>query len=338
MELKKNKISEHIRRNRFIPTAALLELTYKCNFNCNHCYRPIESRKELTKEEIFCIIDELASLGCFVIGFSGGEVFLRKDFLDIVEYSNKKGFGIHIYTNGSLINEDNIEKIKSINLIGLYIGFYGATKKTYTKITKNPTAKTKVVNAIKLLKKHKIPFILATLISKHNYEEFGKIITITKQLCNNTSCLGFNYKMLPTFDGGIKPLSCEISESQKKALSLDRAFKKYTKKSPYHNRKREFCEAGISSLGISPYGDVYPCTILRIPAGNIRQKKLKEIWQESENLSIVRKVLIKAPDICDNCKVRFYCHHCPGKVLLNKKEDGHCLSLLKKKGGRIING
>jgi len=56
----RNNIFEYINRNRFVPLSAMIELTYKCNFNCGFCYRAIEKRKELTKKEVFCLLDELA--------------------------------------------------------------------------------------------------------------------------------------------------------------------------------------------------------------------------------------------------------------------------------------
>lgn len=324
MESKKIEILDYLRRNRFVPSAALLELTYKCNFNCKHCYRAIENNSELTKKEIFSVINDLASLGCLLIGFSGGEVFLRSDFLEIAEYAKYKGFGITIFTNGSTINEENIERIKSLNPMKIQIGFYGVTNKTYTRITKNPTAKSKVMHTLKLLKKYKISFVLGGLLSIDNYNEFEKMIKLGKKMCRNINNFKFGTSVIPRFDGDTGPLSCEISEQQKRILSLNKALKKYVTMAP---NKKVFCEAGISTISISPYGEVYPCTNLRISAGNIRNKSFKEIWQESKMLSILRKTLLQEPRVCNECKLNSYCTHCPAIVFLTKSNlaNASCL-------------
>ncbi len=324
MKSKKIEILDYLRRNRFVPMAALLELTYKCNFNCRHCYRAMENNRELTKKEIFGVIDDLASLGCLLIGFSGGEVFLRKDFLEIAEYAKYKGFGIAIFTNGSMINEGNIERIKSLSPMKVQIGLYGVTNKTYTKITKNPTAKSKVMNALKLLKKYKIFFVVGGLLSIDNYNEFEKMIKLGKKICRNTNNFKFGTSVIPRFDGNTGPLSCEISEQQKEMLSLNKMLKKHV---TITSNKKVFCEAGISTVSISPYGEVYACTNLRISAGNIRNKSFKEIWQESKMLSILRKTLLQEPRVCNTCKLNSYCTHCPAIVFLTKSNlaDASCL-------------
>jgi MoaA/NifB/PqqE/SkfB family radical SAM enzyme len=85
------------------PLRVMFELTYRCNFKCPHCYVPFKYRKckELETKEVFAILDQLKDIGCFYLGFTGGEPFMRKDILDILWYAKKKGFEIIIYTNGS---------------------------------------------------------------------------------------------------------------------------------------------------------------------------------------------------------------------------------------------
>ena len=74
-----------------IPLFALWELTYECNLRCRHCYVIKEPRKEeLSCSEIKSVIDQLASLGCLYIVFTGGEVLTRLDFFEIAKYARKK--------------------------------------------------------------------------------------------------------------------------------------------------------------------------------------------------------------------------------------------------------
>ena len=66
--------------------------------------RPDARRRELTKEEHFRVLDELAEMGCFWLLYTGGEIFARKDFLEIYTYAKQKGFLITLFTNGTIIN------------------------------------------------------------------------------------------------------------------------------------------------------------------------------------------------------------------------------------------
>jgi MoaA/NifB/PqqE/SkfB family radical SAM enzyme len=70
---------------RRLPYMCALELTYRCNQNCCHCYcnRGInDSRKadELSTQEIKMILDEAADAGCLWLLLTGGEVLVREDF------------------------------------------------------------------------------------------------------------------------------------------------------------------------------------------------------------------------------------------------------------------
>ena len=99
--------------DKFIPFKLDWELTYRCNLKCAHCYQTgLSYGEELSTKKIYSILDELASLGCLYITFTGGEILLRKDFLDIAQYARKKNFALRLFTNGTLIDPGTADKIK----------------------------------------------------------------------------------------------------------------------------------------------------------------------------------------------------------------------------------
>jgi MoaA/NifB/PqqE/SkfB family radical SAM enzyme len=63
-------------------------------------------RRELSTEEHFRVLDELAEMGTFWLLYTGGEIFARKDFLEIYTYAKKKGFLITLFTNGTIITKE----------------------------------------------------------------------------------------------------------------------------------------------------------------------------------------------------------------------------------------
>ena len=108
--------------DKCIPFKVDWEITYRCNLRCSHCYQTGASgEKELTTEEIYSALDELADLGCLYLTFTGGEILLREDLFDIAKYARKKEFAIRLFTNGTLIDEKVADKIKNLSPLSVEI-------------------------------------------------------------------------------------------------------------------------------------------------------------------------------------------------------------------------
>ena len=70
-----------------VPLSAHIDLTFRCNERCIHCYLDHEDYGEMTTAEIKGVLDQLAEAGTFFLTLSGGEILLRKDFFEILEYA-----------------------------------------------------------------------------------------------------------------------------------------------------------------------------------------------------------------------------------------------------------
>src|SRR6202795_4439016 len=94
-----------------IPLSVQLDLTYRCNERCVHCYLDHEDHGEMTTSEIRDLLDQLAEAGVFFLTLSGGEILMRKDFFEILEYARSKMFCVKLKTNGVLIGEKEARRI-----------------------------------------------------------------------------------------------------------------------------------------------------------------------------------------------------------------------------------
>ncbi|MCX5685723.1 MAG: 12,18-didecarboxysiroheme deacetylase [Planctomycetota bacterium] len=97
--------------------------TRKCNLKCVHCYSQSENKAyegELTTDEGFAMLEDLARFGVPVTLFSGGEPLVRPDLLALIERTVKLCMRAVISTNGTLITEEKAEKLKAFNLS--YVG------------------------------------------------------------------------------------------------------------------------------------------------------------------------------------------------------------------------
>ena len=92
-------------------------LIRRCNLACKHCYATsadIDFPGELNTEEVFAVMDDLKSFGVSVLILSGGEPLLRPDIFEISRRAKEMGFYVGLSSNGTLITEDNIDKIIEI--------------------------------------------------------------------------------------------------------------------------------------------------------------------------------------------------------------------------------
>lgn len=104
-----------------IPFAVTIELNTTCNLRCEHCYIPKHTDCGMSTETVKRLLDDLRRLGTFELVFTGGEIFLRKDIEEILDYSRDLGFSVKLFTNVTLIDEDIAKKLKdkSISLISV---------------------------------------------------------------------------------------------------------------------------------------------------------------------------------------------------------------------------
>ncbi len=123
---------------------ALIDLTNRCNFNCNFCYANIQKSGYLvepTLEEIDRIMKHFRSkpIPAVAIMFTGGEPTVRKDFPEICKMAKDNGFKeVIVATNGYGFQRKNgglewTKKVKEMGLDTLYFQFDGINDATYEK-------------------------------------------------------------------------------------------------------------------------------------------------------------------------------------------------------------
>jgi radical SAM protein with 4Fe4S-binding SPASM domain len=310
-------------RERNIPLYALIELTYRCNLRCCHCYLPRKkSPNELSADEYKNVLDQLAVAGTLFLTFTGGEVLLREDFFEIATYAKKRNFSIFIFTNGTLVSEGVANKIKEVDPLRVKISIYGKDSKTHDGITNVPGSFRKSIAGIELLKQKGIEVSIKTPLMKCNVGQYKEIISMANKLEVEYE---LNTVISPKLDRSCEPLSYRINEMQLFEVFSDTvlnpdAFKE--KEDVYDYRIREgmpICAAGRNSFVVSYAGIVSPCAMLRIPFGDVKKQPFPEIWHSVE----ARKIrAIKFTDIktCTQCELLVYCNRCPGIALL---EDGN---------------
>src|SRR5258706_7500926 len=189
------------------PVEVSIEMTRRCPLECKHCYNNLPMgdlparNRELSKEEHFQLIDQLVEVGAFWLLYTGGEIFARKDFLEIYTYAKQKGFLVTLFTNGTLITEKIADYLVEWPPFAIEITLYGRTKETYEALTQIPGSYERCLRGIKLLREKGLPLKLKTVATSINKHE----IFAMKQFADD---LGVEFK----FDGQINPrIDCSQS-------------------------------------------------------------------------------------------------------------------------------
>jgi heme d1 biosynthesis radical SAM protein NirJ len=107
-------------------------LIRRCNLTCKHCYSisaDIDFPNELTTPEIFTVMDDLKQFRVPALILSGGEPLLRPDIFDIAARAKALGFYIGLSSNGTLIDESNIDAIAAagFDYVGVSLDGIGTT-------------------------------------------------------------------------------------------------------------------------------------------------------------------------------------------------------------------
>ena len=171
-----------------LPLKGNIDLTYRCNNNCRHCWLRIpsnlpEKEYELTFDEIIRIVDEARSMGCRSWNVSGGEPMLRPDFKDIFDYITRKSVTYALNTNGSLITPEiaRLMKRKGTKMVALY----GATAEVHDYITQHPGSFEATMKGFAYLKEAGASFIVQIIPMRDNYHQFNDMKALAESLSHH---------------------------------------------------------------------------------------------------------------------------------------------------------
>ena len=105
-----------------------VKITSRCNLRCSMCrYWKVRQETALATERWRALIDEMVTAGCRKIHFSGGEVFVREDFLDIVEHATSAGLKVNLTTNATLIDKVAARRLVKARVNSVSVSLDGPT-------------------------------------------------------------------------------------------------------------------------------------------------------------------------------------------------------------------
>ncbi len=321
-------ISEKTRWNIAVPVQVYWMVTRRCNFECQFCdviRHPDNVREELTPEEAVRFVHQMADMGIYKLGISGGEPLLRKKhILAAIRTANEHGIWTGLGTNASLLDEENVVELAEAGVNHLSISLDGM-EETQVYLRRNPKAWSGVVNALRLVKEKTGGRMFAKLnyvLNNQNIDEILPVVNFAGE--NGVSIVFVPYN---TYNQGfIRTMTqVEIAEKDNLWVSAENQSKYEAiidnliwikKKSPtailntvghlrqvktfFTNPKSNSsnaCGSAYRNMHIDPLGNVIPCWTFTQSMGNVKTQTLKEIWY-SQEYNKIRKAMLKCNLLC----------------------------------------
>ena len=290
-----------------IPLRAIIELTYRCDFACVHCYCTQSTPGvELSTAHIKDILRQLAECGTLVLTLTGGEVLARPDFVEIARYARELRFALRWFSNGSGWDEKMAEKARDLHPLSVDVSLYGSSPEVYEAVTGDGGNFSLAHAGIRNLKRHAIPVTVKLPVLEENYQDLPGMINICRELKVPYT---MSANITPRNDGSPAPLAHAISFSRIRDF-----LSRYEQ--PTHRGSRRpddyVCNTARNTAVISPYGDVYPCIQIRESAGNVIENDFRSIWVKSASLNRLRRLRVKDLKGCAGCTYLDRCSYCPG--------------------------
>ena len=246
---------------------------------------------------------------------------LRTDILELT--GRHPGIMFPFFTNGTLIDEDLVRRLQDLSgRIAVGLSLDGSTAETHEYLRNSPNIFPKVLEALDLLRVHKIPASVVTTVHKKNLAELDELY---KLLLPSGI---YAWQLQPAMPSGRMSDHPEQILNGEECLSVARFIARVRNEGNirvtagdnlgyYASSETEIreslwtgCPAGIRVLGIRSNGDVTGCLSLQETEseGNLRERSLSEIWFDPELFAYNRK--FKLSDLkgeCKDCKYGFLC-------------------------------
>lgn len=160
------------------------EITNECNYTCEYCIFSSTGRKprgELSFEKVIETLNELKNNNFNYIKFTGGEPFIRSDFIKILKEVNKLGFKYDISTNASFITEDISKQLSLLDINFIHVSLDGYDKFSH-EIVRGEKSFSKTMEGLKNLIKYNSNIRLGCVIHAYNENHLQKVVNLANEL------------------------------------------------------------------------------------------------------------------------------------------------------------
>jgi MoaA/NifB/PqqE/SkfB family radical SAM enzyme len=316
-----------------LPLDGDLDLTYRCNNACRHCWLWLpqdapQGQQELSFAEIRRIVDEARRMGCQAWGILGGEPMLRPDFAQIFDYITRKAVDYKINTNGTLISPEIARLL--VRRGRKMVALYGATAEVHDAVTRNPGSFEATMRGVAYLKEAGAGFEVQIIPMRGNYHQYAEMVALAETLSphyrSGAPWLWLSACRSPARNREIAGQRLDAAE----VIVLDRpnpvpkvfdgstADDRAAEPSCYGAHREDdrlfaACIAARRDFHIDPYGGMSFCCFIKDPAlrFDLRKGSFQEAWDEFiPSLADAVRGGQEYRENCGSCDLRQECRWC----------------------------
>ena len=343
-----------------MPEHCVWEITNACNLDCVHCESESGPARaaELSTSEALALCDDLKALGCEFVNLSGGEPFLRPDWLRICERLVELEMEPIMVSNLTFANAEHFDALTRLGAEWVATSVDGP-EEIHNRIRRTRgeawSAFARTHAAVTELKARGLSVAVITHISLWNLPHLDELAEILERLgvdlwqlqigqpSGRLREIASSYLIYPGQIEDIYALVRRVQQTRKLTLDVsddigffgpDELEVRMLRGEP---RFFAGCQAGFRSLSISSDGAVRGCPSLEIDVGNVRETPLAEIWADEKRFWFNHWDPRELEGNCRRCSYQRLCRGGCKSLALSTTGSIHrniyCLNQIKNLGG-----
>lgn len=242
------------------PLIVNFRITNKCNGICIYCSIPKREPIEISKSDVFKLIDEISDTTLY-INLYGGEALLHNNIGEVIDHiKSKKNIFLSLSSNGYLV-DGHINDLKKLDLLFLSID---GREELHDKQRGKGSFK-KVINALELARENGIPVVVMTAITKYNLCDVDYLLELAHKYRFSITfqpvitCAQDNTDINPPI-GEFRETMKRLSKLKDRHIAVSSKTLRYYTRWPEKEKNKINCLVDRLSCFIESNGELYSCT------------------------------------------------------------------------------
>ncbi len=299
------------------PLQGSLELTYRCNERCTHCY--IEKfwddpKKILNLQQWKHCLKELRSAGVLYLILMGGEAMLNPHFWQIAEEASRLGFHLSMITNGQKTTDlDTAQRLKDVGFSVITVSFYSLNPEIHDQMTAVRGSHAKTLRALEFCQQAGLEVGVNCLLTSANIAGYFELA----DWCIERGIeIKADPHVTPKFNRDLAPTKLRATPEQLKIYfrALVQKWPAGVPKANVESAGDFICNVGKGKCAVTPYGELLTCIEVREPLGLLTETPFEELWA-GPVAEKWRNLKVGALKNRDSDGSESFCDHCPGMAL-----------------------
>jgi MoaA/NifB/PqqE/SkfB family radical SAM enzyme len=276
------------------PVVAIFEICLRCNSKCGYCDLPLNlGRDELSREDIGRIFKDLYRDGVRHVFVQGGEPFVRRDTIDVLEDLNAIGFRMTVVTNGTRFTPGLVERLSKLRL-NIAVSLDSLDRDAYRRI-RGADQLQLVLRGIDLLRDFPGQKHLTCIVSEVNRDHVVEVVAFARAngFAPVVGAYHWDIELYGKADPALQYARTAAAETFRAVIESKLVPKGYFRNYLHDNlrwlggKRLARCDAGRYSVAIDASGNVSGC-LAHPTVGNLRTHALPVLLDQLDHAAIKR--------------------------------------------------